>query len=482
MGDDRTEILLVNGEREMCESLRAQLPSGGYTLSTAHRCEEGLARAMSPGVGLVVSELSTSDTAGLDLLRQLHPMRPALPVIVVANRLTMEHAVEAAKLGAYEYVSKPFKMSELVQLIIKATSSSEGLFTVDCGQPNALADRMIGSSRAMEQIFKQIGTAANSSANALIRGATGTGKELIAKAIHKFGSRSKQPFVAVNCNAIPEALFESELFGHETGAFTGAAGRHTGFFERAQFGTLFLDEIGDLMPASQAKLLRVLEERSIHPLGGRHAVNLDVQVVAATHRDLEYLIQTGDFREDLLHRLGGLIINLPELCEHAEDIWPLTRHFIIKHRQGSSAAPTLIHRDAVAFLERQPWPGNVRQLENTVRRAVLLTRGQPITLPHIQEAFGRPRSSSSARVRSVFEPPTDLFEKAEAGEITNLYSRFMEQAEETLFKKALAKARGNKSKIARWLGLTRKTVRSKLLQFRTLTPGDPNPPQTGPRM
>lgn len=395
-------------------------------------------------------------------------------MIIVASRPTTEIAIESARLGAFEYLPEPFQILELIELVIKAALPHDGFLHVNAVQKdNSTSTGLIGSSRVMHNLFKHIGMAADSSANVLIRGATGTGKELIARAIHKFSSRRGRAFMALNCTAIPETLFESELFGHEGGAFTGAARQHVGVFEQAQGGTLFLDEIGDLTHRLQAKLLRVLEDRSINRLGGRKPIPLDIKVIAATHRDLEHSIRIGNFREDLFHRLGGLEINSPDLSEHREDIWDLIQHFLVKYQTNRAAEPARFNRDALAFLEAQDWPGNVRQLENTVRRALLLAHGRAITLENVQQACRNGRTVIRREATPLFEPPTDLFEKAEAGQITNLHETLMQQAEQSIFKKAIPRALGNQSKLARLLGITRNTVHDKLVQFGLLkTPND----------
>jgi DNA-binding NtrC family response regulator len=286
--------------------------------------------------------------------------------------------------------------------------------------------------------------------------------------LHEHSPRAARPFIAINCGAIPSSLIESELFGHENGAFTGARGRHAGFFEQANQGTLFLDEIGDLAMATQIKLLRVLQERSLYRVGGRQEVRFDVRVIAATNRNLERLKQNGEFREDLFQRLSGFPIVSPELRDHAEDIWPLIKHFLLKCRNAHSLTSLSVHRDAISFLEAQPWPGNVRELENTIYRAALLASGRPIRLQHVQQASEAHERSFSMPVKLLRDPPTDLFDKASSGELKNLHAQVIEQTERSLFKKAIAIAHGNQSKIARWLGLSRKTVRGKLRHFHLL--------------
>jgi two-component system, NtrC family, nitrogen regulation response regulator GlnG len=464
---ESTEILLVGSDREVSETLRTELLSRDYVVSTARRHEDGLAKAMNPSVAVVVSQVMDPCFSGLELLRDLHLAKPALPVILIDREVTTQRAIEAGRLGAYEHVIPPFSVSDLVQLIVKATSTEGGFLKVTEPESATPAGSLVGSTPVMRDLFKQIGIGANSSTTILIRGATGTGKELIARTLHQHSPRSGHPFIAVNCSTIASALIESEFFGHEEGSFTGARSRRIGFFEQAHGGTVFLDEIGDLPAATQLKLLRVLQDSSFYRVGGRQELRVDIKVIAATHRDLEKLIQDGQFREDLFQRLSGFPITTPELRSRREDIWPLIQHFLIKYRNRENGALPLtsIHRDAVSFLEGQSWPGNVRQLENTVNRAALLACGRPIGLEHVRQACAPHNQSSSHDSKPLREPPSDIFEKAHSGRLKNLHAHVLEQTERKLFQGAVTFARGNLSKIARLLGLSRKTVRGKLRYY-----------------
>ena len=321
---------------------------------------------------------------------QLHAARPKLPIILMTAYGTAETAIDAATLGACEYVLKPFEMTELLGLVAKAVASvrpASGLLEPGMGDSNPLG--MVGRSRAMQALYREIGQAGQVAMSVLIRGETGTGKELVARAIHQHSSRAAEPFVAVNCTAIPETLVESELFGHERGAFTSAHARRLGRFEEAGGGTLFLDEIGDLTPGTQAKLLRVLQEKCIQRLGGNELIRVDARVLAATHRDLETALKQKQVREDLFYRLSALSIRVPPLREHLEDIPDLVRHCLTRFSAEAGVAAPSIEVAAVDYLQRQPWPGNVRELENVVRHALLLALNQPIGLAHVQEAHAR---------------------------------------------------------------------------------------------
>jgi transcriptional regulator with GAF, ATPase, and Fis domain len=299
----------------------------------------------------------------------------------------------------------------------------------------------------------------------LIRGETGTGKELVARAIYQHSSRAAQPFIAVNCAAIPETLLESELFGHDRGAFTGAHARRIGRFEQADRGTIFLDEIGDLSLSTQVKLLRVLQEKYIQRVGGNEKIPVDVRVLAATHRDLESALKENQFREDLFYRLSGVTITLPPLSQRPEDIPDLVKYFM--QRLGGEVgvdAPS-IQPEAIAFLQTQAWPGNVRELENVVRQALLLSRNYPIGLEHVQEAYARTRKPLLVSDQTVAGYFSELLAKAQRGEADAVHAKMIEEMERELFARAIQLAQGNQAKAARWLGVTRTTMREKLIHF-----------------
>ena len=285
---------------------------------------------------------------GLELIRELHAAKPRLPIILITGHGTTETAIEATKLGAYDYMLKPLELPEFLELVGKAVTSSR-LMTepVDLGPPGATRDALVGTSRAMQAIYKEIGRVASKPVNVLIRGETGTGKELIARALYQHSDRAKAPFIAINCAAIPETLLESELFGHERGAFTGAENRRIGRFEQADHGTIFLDEIGDMTPGTQIKLMRVLQERCLQRLGGKETIPVDVRVLAATNRDLEAAIQHKQFREDLYYRLSVVVIHLPPLRQRKEDIPELVKYFLRKYAAELGVADPSIHAEAV---------------------------------------------------------------------------------------------------------------------------------------
>jgi DNA-binding NtrC family response regulator len=317
----------------------------------------------------------------------------------------------------------------------------------------------------MQNIYKEIGRVASKPVNVLIRGETGTGKELIARAIFQHSDRANAPFVAINCAAIPETLLESELFGHERGAYTGATERRIGRFEQADRGTIFLDEIGDMTFGTQVKLMRVLQEKSFQRLGGKETIPVDVRVLAATNRDLELAIRQQQFREDLYYRLSVVVISLPPLRNRREDIPSIVHYFLQKHGPELGTPEPSIHPDAMDFLQAHSWPGNVRELENVVRKALLLAQSYTITVHHLQTVLNKSPELASSPSAPFGEHVDELLAAARRGEIADVHARVLESAEREVFARAINLAQGNQARAARWLGISRITMKAKLLQF-----------------
>src|SRR6267154_4176124 len=326
------KILLIEDDPGIVMTLRRVLTGEGHDTLVETRGDSGLIRARAEEFDVVLTDMKLPGLNGLELVRELHGAKPRLPIILITAHGTTETAIEATKAGAYDYLLKPFEIPELIDLVEKALKSSR-LMTepVELGGAGDARDAMVGQSPSMQSIYKEIGRIASKPVNVLIRGETGTGKELIARAIYQHSDRAKAPFIAINCAAIPETLLESELFGHERGAFTGAEVRRIGRFEQADHGTIFLDEIGDMTPGTQVKLMRVLQEKNLQRLGGKETIPVDVRVIAATHRDLESAIATNQFREDLFYRLSVVVITLPPLRDRKEDIPELTTYFLQKY-------------------------------------------------------------------------------------------------------------------------------------------------------
>jgi nitrogen regulation protein NR(I) len=437
------------------------------------RGDEGLSAAVRQDYSLVLTDLKMPGMNGLELIRQLHAARPKLPIVLMTAHGTTETAIEATKLGACEYLTKPFEADALLDLVSSAVRSSMLMSErVELGQSQASAHMLIGQSQPMQNVFKEIGRVSATSVTVFIRGATGTGKELIARALYQHSPRSDKPFIAVNCATIPQTLLESELFGHERGAFTGAHSRRIGRFEQANGGTLFLDEIGDLDANTQAKLLRVLQERQVQRVGGDETIPVDVRLIAATHRDLEAAVQEKEFREDLYYRLSVVTIRVPSLSERPEDIPHLVRYFIQRYASELGVDSPAIQAEAVTHLQNQPWPGNVRELENLVRQSMLLAGPFPISLEHVEQVLARARRSSEAPKQSHTAYVAELLARAQRGQIENAYWTMIEELEPELFTQAIQLAQGNQAKAARWLGITRLKMREKLSQL-GLHPKDP---------
>jgi DNA-binding NtrC family response regulator len=386
----RTRILLIEDDPSAGAAVEKVLSAEGFDVHLVRRGDDGLKQACHQRYDLVITDFRLPGLSGLELIAQLHQTVPKLPIIMMTAHGKTETAIEATKLGACEYLTKPFEVDELLDRVGEAVRNSRMMFEpVEIGESRASGFALLGNSRRMQEVYKTIGRIAATAVTVLIRGATGTGKELVARAIYQHSDRAEKPFIAVNCAAIPKDLLESELFGHERGAFTGALHRRIGRFEQANGGTIFLDEIGDLPPDTQAKLLRVLEERSFTRVGGNETIRIDVRVRAATHRDLETALKENEFREDLFYRLSVVTLQLPPLRDRTEDIPELVRFFIRKYGAEMDLESPSIQPEAIALLQQQNWPGNVRELENSVREALLVARPFGISRSHVEQVLSR---------------------------------------------------------------------------------------------
>jgi DNA-binding NtrC family response regulator len=461
-----TKILLIEDDSGAGLAIKKVLSSEGFDVTLARRGDEGLKAAETLSFDIVITDLKLPGISGMELVTKIHASKPKLPIILITAHGTMETAIEAMKLGACEYLTKPFEVEELLDRVVDALHRSR-LMTesvqIGNGDPNRLP--LLGNSKGMQAIYKTIGRVAATPVTVLIRGATGTGKELIARAIYHYSDRVSKPFIAVNCAAIPKELLESELFGHERGAFTGAHNRRIGKFEQANRGTLFLDEIGDLNPDTQSKLLRVLQEHCIERVGGNNTVTVDVRVIAATHRDLEDAMKKGGFRDDLFHRLNVVTLEVPSLRERIEDIPELARFFVAKHGPLLNIVNPAISTEAIPVLQAQPWPGNVRELENTIREALLLARPFGISKPHITEILSRRLKVSETATQTHANYISHLLSLAEQGLVDGVFSRLVSDLEPELYSQAIKLAAGNQAKAARWLGVTRLKMREKLTEI-----------------
>ncbi len=465
----RSKILLVEDDSAILTTLRRVLISEDYDVAIEKTGEAGLARAKAEPFDIVLTDLRLPGMSGLELVRELHAACPRLPILMMTAHGTTETAIEATQSGAYDYILKPFEVPELLSLVGQAVAASrlmsEPVHLGTAGTATSTGEAIIGNSRAMQTIYKEIGRVASKPVGVLIRGETGTGKELIARAIYQHSDRANAPFVAINCAAIPETLLESELFGHERGAFTGADAKRIGRFEQADGGTIFLDEIGDMTPGTQVKLLRVLQERTLQRLGGKETIPVDVRVIAATHRDLNAAIREKHFREDLFYRISVVVLHLPPLRERREDIPDLVRFFLRKYAIEFNVQSTSIHPNAMDFLQAQPWPGNVRELENVTRKILLQAQGYTISIEHVRAALTRitpPEVSGDKTLKACVD---ELLSGAQRGEWADAHARLLSTAEHALIARAIELAEGNQAKAARWLGISRLTLRAKLVQY-----------------
>jgi two-component system, NtrC family, response regulator AtoC len=441
-------ILIIEDERAALHALSLLLSDENYEVLQAERGELGLELARQEHPDLVLLDIRLPDLNGLQVLEQIKQEHIDAAVIVMTADTTSSNAIQATQLGAFDYIAKPINDDHLLVLIQRALEYrylDRELRKLRTAPPVQPLSGFVGHSAPMQEIYKMIGRVASSDANVLISGESGTGKELVADAIHKFGRRSQGPYLKVNCAAIPETLLEAELFGHEKGAFTHAVSRRIGRFEQADKGTIFLDEVAELSPALQAKLLRVIQERTIERLGSNVPITVDFRLIAATAQDLAGAVAAGKFREDLYYRLNVLTIALPRLRDRREDIPFLVQRFL-----GRSERPVTIREDALDRILAYDWPGNVRELENVITRAIVLAPGGIITPDCIQFA-GRLPAHTSSWLEQI--PYHDGFWPV------------IRQVEAQLVKAALGEAQGNKAEAARILGIQRRLLYEKISEL-----------------
>jgi two-component system nitrogen regulation response regulator GlnG len=482
------KLLLIDDEADVQYSFRRIFDSPDLELHTASSGEEGLKLIPKVKPDLVLSDIRMAGLNGLETLRRIRQIDPRLPVILMTAYGTTQTAIEAMKLGAYDYLLKPFDVPKLKQLVANALKAARDMKQTVALQPQLEQQDydlgVIGRSEPMQDVFKLIGQLAASDATALITGESGTGKELVARAIYQNSRRAKEPFVAINCAAIPENLLESELFGHEKGAFTGATSQRIGKFEQCNRGTLFLDEIGDMAPATQTKILRVLQNGTFERVGGNSAVQVDVRVIAATNKPLEDAVARKEFREDLFYRLNVVRIHMPPLRERRGDIRLLVDYFLRKIGAASGGMKS-IGEATLAALENFQWPGNVRELENVLRRAVVVAKGPAILIgdlppeivqqpsPREVPKAGTP-AVAGAPAASTAEAPREQAVPTDIPELSRLLFRWarsqaglkvLPAVERELVIEALKETQGNQVRAAKLLGITRATLRKRVDKF-----------------
>jgi two-component system nitrogen regulation response regulator GlnG len=464
-------ILVADDDRAIRTVLTQALGRQGHVVRTTGNAAT-LWQWVKEGEGdLVITDVVMPDENGLDLIPRIKKLRPHLRILVMSAQNTLLTAVKATERGAFEYLPKPFDLRELISVVDRALSepsdtAAKARLAADEGEERL---PLIGRSQAMQEIYRVLARLMPTDLTVMIYGESGTGKELAARALHDYGKRRRGTFVAVNMAAIPRELIESELFGHEKGAFTGATMRSSGRFEQAAGGTLFLDEIGDMPLEAQTRLLRVLQEGEYTTVGGRTPIRADVRIIAATHRDLRQMVRQGLFREDLYYRLSVVPIRLPPLRERSEDIPELVRHFFAEVQDEGLSAKAL-DGEAMDALKAYPWPGNVRELENLVRRLAVLYSQETID----RQVIDRELSEGKAAERAVAAPAESLggavehhlrsyFAAHEDGlPASGLYDRILREIERPLIELSLSATRGNQIRAAKLLGLNRNTLRKKI--------------------
>ena len=445
-------ILIVDDEDAQRSILKGYLEKKGYKIYSASSGTEGIKAVQNNLIDIVLSDFKMPDKTGLEVLEEVKKINPEISFVILTAYGTIEDAVKAMRLGAFDYISKPVDLDELdlmIERIIEHNNlKSEIQILKNQLKEKFKIDSFISHSAKMEEVLSVAARAADSKATILITGESGTGKEVLAKSIHYVSPRKEKPFIAVNIPALPETLLESELFGHEKGAFTGADKAKKGRFELADGGTIFLDEIGDIPINLQVKLLRVLQEHQIERVGATENINIDVRIIAATHQNLEEKIKDGSFREDLYYRLNIVSLHIPPLRERREDILPLIEYFTEKYSKENNRKTLTLSKEAVDSLIKYNFQGNVRELENIIERAVVLCRSEAITLndlPNVVKGFKAEKEIQQIEVGSLIDQ--------------------VEELEKKLIFDALSSANGNQSQAGRMLGLTERNLRYKMQKY-----------------
>ncbi|HJT35411.1 MAG TPA: sigma-54 dependent transcriptional regulator [Pirellulales bacterium] len=473
-----SRILVVDDEANVLAGFQKLLATRGHEMVSAGSADAAFALLEDKQPQAVVLDICMPGMNGLDALERIKQGRARLPVIIMTGQGTMETAIEATKRGAFDYQLKPFKPPEMLAAIERALQAARAMereVTLDPATVPPGADAIVGQSPAMQAVYKAIGRVAATDATVLIRGESGTGKELVARAIYQHSRRADRAYYIVNCVAIPEALLESELFGFERGAFTGAYDQRIGKLEQAHGGTVLLDEIGDVSGAIQAKLLRVLQEKTLQRIGANETIRADVRVLAATNRDLEQAIADGEFREDLFHRLNVVTIWLPPLRERRDDLEKLTRFFLQRFARELRMPEPLLTEDAMALIRAHHWPGNVRELEHCIHRAMIFTAGHPIGVDDIRSALAGQGYGQPARLDATDQTIRQLAQRfLSESKSAQAYDELMGKLERGLIQEALDLAEGNLSKAAKLLGMPRATLFDKA-QRHGLRAADPAP-------
>ena len=446
-------ILLIDDEPAQITSIKSFLKRRDYTVSSANSGPDGISIVMDGNIDLVFTDYRMPEMDGLEVVQSINKLNPELPVVVITAFSDIKDAIQVMKEGAFDYLSKPIQLDEL-EILVKKAQERNNLISENKLLKEQLKDQfkfdfIVTKSPKMEKILNTTSRVAKSNSTVLVRGKTGTGKELIARALHFGSERQNKPLITVNCAALSENLLESELFGHEKGSFTGASSQRIGRFEQANGGTLFIDEIGDISLQTQVKLLRALQFGEFERIGGAKTIKVDVRVVTATNRNLEELIETGEFRQDLYYRINVIAINLPALSERKEDIPLLIKHFIDKYSKENSKTVKNISKEAFDHLMRYHFPGNIRELENIIESAIVMARGEIITIDDFT-----PNVMTTSE--SIALNPHNF---------KNSYDEKLEAFETTMITDALEQKKGNQSQAAKVLGITERHLRSRMQKY-----------------
>jgi two-component system nitrogen regulation response regulator GlnG len=458
-------LLVIDDEDSVRYSFRRAFEGDKVRVLEARSAAEGLAQARERAPNVIVLDLQLPDRSGLEVFPEIRALDPKRPVIFITAHGTTESAIEAMKGGAFDYLIKPLDLERLSQLVERAFDAARLMHVPAVLPAEDSVDRIVGRSVVMQEMCKAIGRVAPQDVNVLILGESGTGKELVARALYHHSRRADRPFLAINCAAIPETLLESELFGHEQGAFTGAHRRHIGKFEQCSTGTLFLDEIGDMAPGLQAKILRVLEDQQFERVGGNETVQTTVRVLAASNHDLEKLVQKGHFRKDLYYRLKVVTLQLPPLRDRTDDVAELAHYFLFRFDRELNMDLRGFAPETLELLQGYSWPGNVRELQSVIKQAMLNASGH-VLLPEFL-----PNDLRHARAAAAVAPVAPTFDIdglvegwLQNGE-TDLYSKALAGMERRLFARVLRHTHGHQAQASEILGLNRTTLRLKLKEL-----------------
>ncbi len=457
-------VWIVDDDRSIRWVLEKALQQEGIATQSFETADSVLGRLAQQQPDVIISDIRMPGTSGLDLLAQIRERHPRLPVIIMTAHSDLDSAVASYQGGAFEYLPKPFDVDDAVSLVKRANQHAQEQQGLQAPASQAHTPEIIGEAPAMQEVFRAIGRLSHSNITVLINGESGTGKELVAHALHRHSPRAASPFIALNMAAIPKDLMESELFGHEKGAFTGAANQRRGRFEQADGGTLFLDEIGDMPADTQTRLLRVLADGEFYRVGGHTPVRVDVRIIAATHQDLEALVQAGKFREDLFHRLNVIRIHIPRLADRRKNIPALAQHFLAAAAEELAVETKLLKSETAAFLQQLPWPGNVRQLENTCRWITVMASGREVHISDLPPellslpADAQPTHNWEQALRSWADQALTLGQ-------SNLLETTVPAFERIMIETALKHTAGRRRDAALLLGWGRNTLTRKIKEL-----------------